>query len=186
MAGNHWWPSRAKALFASTLSEGNQATFQSHVEKLATECGCWIWTGCERGKGYGVIDFGKGGLIASRIAYALRFGCAPEGVLVCHRCDTPSCVNPDHLFLGTHKDNRVDSVQKGRVPVGDDHWANRMPELVSRGEKNGMAILTEEVVRNIRKRREEGSTYDQLSAEFRTSRSNVCFIVRRETWRHVV
>jgi len=79
---------------------------------------CWIWKGTRERKGYGRLNRGgrTGQLLAHRAAYELFIGPIPEGMMVCHRCDVPYCVNPDHLFIGTAKDNAMDEVAKGRNP----------------------------------------------------------------------
>lgn len=82
--------------------------------------GCWIWTGAARSKfGYGQISIGhSGNLSAHRAAYLLLRGDIPPGMCVLHRCDVPACVNPDHLFLGTKRDNNEDRDRKGRYRNG--------------------------------------------------------------------
>lgn len=76
-------------------------------------CGCWIWGMQSDRCGYGKMSYGRSKRLAHRVSYA-AFISDPKGMLVCHKCDTPSCVNPDHLFLGTHQDNTDDMVRKGR------------------------------------------------------------------------
>jgi hypothetical protein len=85
--------------------------FWGRVQK--TE-GCWIWIGYLDKAGYGRIQRGKRNLAAHRLSFELHFGSIPDGLCVCHRCDNPACVHPDHLFLGTHQDNMEDSRKKGR------------------------------------------------------------------------
>ena len=80
--------------------------------------GCWLWVAADR-KGYGAFWYEGSHSPAHRISYALYKGEVPDGLHVCHRCDTPACVNPDHLFLGTHTDNMRDKVAKGRERNGD-------------------------------------------------------------------
>ncbi len=96
---------------------------------------CWLWAGSTRGvsKKYGAVGGGPGlGMVsAHRVSYELHYGPIPKGMCVCHKCDTPLCVNPKHLFLGTHSDNMRDKAQKGRAPA-------------LRGEANPFARLTNE------------------------------------------
>ena len=89
--------------------------FWAKVDKTG---GCWIWTACKDRYGYGFIAMkidGKwtGRVRASRVGWELTYGPIPKGLLVCHHCDNPSCVRPDHLFLGTKSDNALDAVSKG-------------------------------------------------------------------------
>lgn len=76
--------------------------------------GCWLWTGRLTDKGYGVISLKGKDHLTHRLSYMLHFGPIPDGLLVCHACDIPNCVNPDHLFLGTVTDNNRDCAAKGR------------------------------------------------------------------------
>ena len=104
------------------------ATQPNHTEKLrqrlkntefVTESGCEIWMGCTDRDGYGLIWNGdpRGCCAAHRVAWQLKCGPIPAKMLVCHRCDVPSCINVDHLFLGTPKENTYDAIRKGR-PLG--------------------------------------------------------------------
>ncbi len=80
---------------------------------------CWLWLGTLNNKGYGQFYFEAKLWFAHRFVYQLHFGNIPEGLLICHNCDNPQCVNPNHLFLGTYKDNMADCVGKGRHSFGN-------------------------------------------------------------------
>ena len=91
--------------------------FWAKVEKR-TGTDCWKWLGDPSRAGYGSLRVGGRNRLAHRVSYVLANGPIPSGMLVCHRCDNPSCVNPAHLFLGTHGDNTRDAIQKGRLDPG--------------------------------------------------------------------
>lgn len=106
-------------------------------EKVNKSGNCWEWLGVKNSKGYGYLKNEGHMTSAHRFVYELKVG--PIGVLhVCHHCDNPGCVNPDHLFLGTQKDNMQDCVKKGRIN--------------QRGEKNNNCKLTDVEVMRIRER----------------------------------
>lgn len=91
--------------------------FWSKVKITSTE-GCWLWLGGKKRNGYGTFRSEGKTYTAHRVAWFYLYGeLPPSHMLACHTCDNPSCVNPSHLFLGTHSDNALDSVVKGR-------WAN--------------------------------------------------------------
>src|SRR5690349_3504200 len=91
----------------------NSERFWSIVDKSKD---CWEWKNSLNQSGYGVFYQNSVGYFAHRVSYFLMNGEIPIGLLVCHKCDNPKCVNPEHLFLGTSKDNMLDKVLKGRDP----------------------------------------------------------------------
>ena len=94
---------------------------------------CWLWTGYIGKNGYGRFKANKD-IGAHRFAYQLLKGPIPAGLFVLHRCDVRHCVNPEHLFLGTQRDNILDAQSKGRLARGDTHGSRLHPECLRRGE----------------------------------------------------
>lgn len=134
--------------------------------------GCWLWTAATKEMGYGVIGLGTradGTRKAHRVSWELYRGPIPAGMNVLHKCDTPACVNPDHLFLGTLADNAQDCARKGRNFVPDN-----------RGERATWAKLTLEAAREIKRRR---MTSRQYAAAYGCSKSAVERIWEGRNWK---
>lgn len=136
--------------------------------------GCHLWTGAALLSGYGVFGLGgRGGnklLGAHRVSWELHYGPIPERLYVLHKCDTPACVNPAHLFLGTPQDNSDDAKQKGRT-------------VSFRGEDSALSKLTSEDVREIRATK--GITQKMLARKFSVDPSTISDVTRRKSWDHI-
>lgn len=144
--------------------------FWSKVRKGSS---CWEWTACiSHGRGIlvHVVNRKQKMWLAHRLAWTLLRGPIPKGMFVCHHCDNPKCVNPGHLFIGTHQMNVTDSVRKWRHTYG---------------EKNPQAKLTEKQVKKIRMLRKQGWTYDRLASKFHMTLSPIRDVCKGYTWQFV-
>lgn len=143
-------------------------------EKVDKTEKCWIFMGTrDRGFDYGRFRVGRKKERAHRVAWTLTFGAIPEGMWVLHHCDTPSCVRPDHLFLGDCSANQMDAYQKGRL----------IPPLArARGEDAGASRLTEDQVREIRA---SCASQRKLGERYGVSQVAISKIKTRKTWAHV-
>ena len=132
---------------------------------------CWMWNAYVDSDGYGQFRYYDRQQKAHRSAWILTHGEIPEGMFVCHHCDTPSCVNPAHLFIGTHQDNVDDQYNKGRGNFGERH---------------GRSKLTEQEVLLIRDLYDNGCyTQEELSDMYHISRGQIGAIVRKESWAYL-
>ena len=158
------------------LTSANITNFWRKVRKVGEE-DCWEWTAYKNDRGYG--QFSTSGNShrkleqASRVAYFLGYGEFDEKLFVCHHCDNPGCVNPKHLFLGTHTDNVRDMVAKNR------HNPNR-------GEDSYKSILTEADVIKIRELYATGKYFQtDLGEMFGVHKSTISGVINRRRWNHV-
>ena len=148
------------------------ARFWSKVNKNES---CWYWIGSKNQKGYGQIRINKICYMAHRVIFEIAKGPIEKGNLVCHHCDNPSCVNPDHLFQGTAKDNTADMYAKNRQYI---------PQYTEVGENHCCSKLTNKEVLLIRKSY-PGKTMQQLSDEFSLSIGYIHRIIHRKAWKHI-
>ena len=138
--------------------------------------GCWIWTGGKLADGYGHMQISKSQHRVHRYSWELAHGPIPNGLQVLHHCDNPSCVRPDHLFLGTNADNQRDKYEKGR---------SKFPPVLRGSDAIG-AKLTEGKALLVRAMYASGQyRHKELAALFGVSNSATEHVVRRRTWRHV-
>lgn len=143
--------------------------FWAKVEKGP---GCWDWTGGEASCGYGRFEGWPSSRRTHRIAYEIAFGPIPDGLCVCHHCDNPRCVRPDHLFLGTQADNVADMMKKGR---------HRAPTW----KANSATRLDPQRVMEIRGRITAGQGLRSIARQLGVAYATVWEVAQGRTWTHV-
>lgn len=153
---------------------------ERYWSKVAKGDGCWEWIGARKSGPfpYGLYRLDGRWVRAHRVSYEDAIGPIPPGLNVCHKCDNPPCVRPDHLFVGTTLDNVRDKIAKGR-----DFTPFR--GQVQRGELNRAAKLTENDVSAIRAAVAAGERQKDIAARYGMDRANVSQIVRGFSWKHV-
>lgn len=173
--------------YSQSLKTSPPQRFWSKVQKTET---CWLWRGGVDKDGYGYFQpTPKSKTGAHRFSYQLHTGPIPSGFCVLHNCpegDNPACVNPAHLWLGTHVDNVADKVAKGRAAIGDRNGQRLHPERTARGERQGNAKLTEEIVKELRARHALGISFADLGRTFGITPQAVRSVVMRRNWKHVL
>lgn len=137
--------------------------FFKYVHKTS---GCWLWTGAKDSNGYGTIRLEKKTYRTHSLSWELAYGKSPQGQCVCHKCDNPSCVNPEHLFLGSRKENTADMVNK-----------NRGGDMVIK--------LTPADVLAIREKYSAGENYKTLSFTFGVHPQSIANIILRKSWKSI-
>ena len=152
--------------------KAKQITRERIEEKITRipEAGCWVWMGSTQVRGYGELISNNRKYLAHRASYEAFVGEIPKGMYVCHACDNVYCVNPNHLFLGTQKQNLQDMASKGRST-----W----------GEKNPMAKLDAYTVKRIREGIQEGLTDSSLAKSWMVCRQTINSIRNGKAWNHV-
>lgn len=148
--------------------------FMSLVDQSSiSRDGCWLWIGAGKGNGYGSFVIDGKSWPAHRAAYLIFNGAHPGEKDVCHKCDNRACVNPDHLFLGTRRENMADCAKKGRIARGAKLGDRR-------GDKGPAAKISWEDVRQIRASSEPSK---QLAKRFNITNDNINRIRRYDTWK---
>lgn len=149
--------------------------FWPKVDKKADD-ECWTWLAFRNKPGYGMIRNGGFMALAHRVSWTLTNGRIPDGSQVLHHCDTPSCVNPGHLYVGTNADNMRDKVDRGR-----SSW----PRPERRGEGHPLAKLTSEQVAVIRTEPFVFGSGKELAERYGVSRALITRIRKGQLWQHV-
>lgn len=142
--------------------------FWSKVHRTRT--GCWEWTGKKATNDYGLFVVRGQSFLAHRVAYFIANGGLEDAMCVCHKCDNRLCVKPDHLFLGTQKDNMVDMVSKGR-------------DNPAKGLKAARAKLGWQTVLTIRGLHKQGKTQKELAETFNVTPKQISVIVNEKQWK---
>jgi hypothetical protein len=152
------------------MARKRESIKQRILRTIDKKDGCWIWTGCATRDGYGVLTVGRKQFRAHRLSYE-EFVCPiGDGKLVCHSCDTPLCVNPKHLFLGSPRDNTQDMIKKGRKAIVRD--ANHPHTKISHAQRA-----------EVRKKRASGMRLKEIAEQYGVSFqtiSNIC--LRRRSY----
>lgn len=169
-----------ETVFARPLNDGSQKIRETSVDRFWSKVkkgdNCWEWQAGKNQQGYGRFHRLTGEKVgarlcskmdgAHRVAWELDNGPIPEGLIICHRCDNPGCVNPGHLYLGTYAENSRDVSIRGRI----------------KGEKNPNAKLTLEDVAMIRKLAKKGIRQQDIADGFKISSGHVSSIVCHKLW----
>lgn len=164
--------------------------FWSKVKRIPN--GCWEWQANKNNKGYGL--FRPGGTapkqLAHRVSYEMANGWIPRGQIIRHTCDNPICVNPDHLVVGTQKQNVGDAIERKRHVHPPDvrmnpEWEAKRRLAMRKGENSPNAKLNEQIVREIWRLHLEGYNATQISTKVQRSTYSIHDVCRGRTWRHL-
>lgn len=135
-----------------------------------SDSACWLWIACKNANGYGIMNVAGRPMSAHRISWVIHNDQIPDGMCVCHKCDTPSCVNPNHLFLGTQKENMRDAKTKGRM---------------QRGERHYRAKLNRKDVVDIKRLHSQGVMIKQLASNYGVHVNTISRVINKNSWEHV-
>lgn len=160
------------------IARGVKRREQQLTRYKVSDSECWIWTGGTSSDGYGKVKRKGKSVRAHRVFYEHFVGNIPDGMFVCHTCDTPLCVNPAHLWVGTHAQNEKDKDVKGRRSPSP---STSHPHLVPKGEKHPKHKLTNQNVSEILQSQE---TSYVLAEKFGVDPSTIQRVRKKETWKH--
>lgn len=174
--------------------------------------GCWEWSRTKNNHGYGMMGVCTDAILVHRYSWMHHYGEIPDGLIVCHKCDNPPCANPEHLFLGTHKDNVHDKISKGRdantrnalraanafrsknklkaksIPVTKGVMRSKKASIAKEPSKARISSgvkLTPEQVKEIKFLLRGGVKQAHVAKKFSVSRTTILFIKQGKMWRHI-
>ena len=150
------------------VTDADMLRYRLYNSARLDEAGCWVWAGARDAHGYGMLSINNNTRRAHRVAYEAFCEEIPQGMVICHSCDNPSCINPAHLRVGTQADNVADREARGRRDV--------------KGEQIGTAKLVEADVLNIRSSELSGVA---LAKQYDVHPTTISLIKSRKTWSHV-
>jgi len=165
----------AKVARGMSTKQDPQRRFLNKI-RIVPETGCWEWEAKLMQSGYGGFYIDGKTTTAHRAGWILFKGDVPKTIEVCHKCDNPKCVNPDHMFLGTHEENMKDAWRKER-------FSNRK---IQRGEEVGTSKLTNNDVLEIRKLHSgDNKTMGEIAAIFDVTKGTIWKVLSGRSWKHV-
>lgn len=143
--------------------------------------GCWEWVKNRNKDGYGGLRYKSKTWMAHRLSYTFYKGPIPEGMLVCHKCDNPPCINPDHLFIGNNSDNMMDAYRKGR-------WKGVLGyrKKTCKGENHWYSKFKPEIILEIRKLFKSGLRIIDICNKYNMNHATVSDICKRRSWKHLL
>jgi HNH endonuclease len=161
-------PKRSKGWCSHRCWANRRGRFDEYVPMRPVN-GCWLWIGSQYSRAipYGRVQVDGKRIRAHRWSWILHYGAIPDGLNVLHRCDTPKCVRPDHLFLGSHRDNVTDMVQKDHQVKGERQWCAR---------------LTAEQVREMRA---SADSHAVIARRLGVSKGTIAHARSGRNWKHV-
>lgn len=154
-----------------TQNENFERLKKYYEKYVVKQESCWDWKGIIEHTGYGKLGI-RPPIKAHRASWIIHKGPIPKGLIVCHTCDNRKCTNPDHLWLGTHKDNIQDRIKKGRCNT-------------AKGTQLKIARLSDGQVKKIKDLLKKGLTCSEIGRQYKVSRKIVSRIKNGETWKHI-
>lgn len=159
------------------MDYGHKQTMEQGFNKfvIKNKEGCWGWSGCApKNPGYGQFRYSMKKIRAHRASWIIHFGEIPQDMLVLHKCDNRTCSNPEHLFLGTDKDNLLDMIKKGRHPI-----------VGQRGEKSKCSKLTNDQVLQIKELFKTENSNKKIANLFNVHPGTIGSIKYGRNWRSI-